>query len=125
MTPPTFAVRLSKALDICKRFDLQWACETSCANCLRLYWSTLVSATLSIPFLVCSCALCLLKLRVCGRARVCASTYRLGKVVGSLYDDGQQGGEVVLYTNDGTKEQEYCAGLGSCDFETGEVRMHG
>lgn len=44
------------------------------------------------------------------------------KVVGSLLDDGQEGGEITLSTNDGNKEQEYCAGLGTCDFSTGEVR---
>lgn len=28
---------------------------------------------------------------------------------------------MTLTTNDGDKEQEYCAGLGSCDFSTGQV----
>lgn len=48
------------------------------------------------------------------------------QVVPSLYDNGQpqqQGGGpmMTLYTNDGEKEQEYCAGLGTCDFRTGQV----
>lgn len=28
---------------------------------------------------------------------------------------------MTLHTNDGEKEQEYCAGLGTCDFRTGQV----
>ena len=28
---------------------------------------------------------------------------------------------MTLHTNDGEKEQEYCAGLGTCDFSTGQV----
>lgn len=43
------------------------------------------------------------------------------QVVASLYDGGQQGGSITLTTNDGNKEQEYCAGLGACDLDTGEV----
>ncbi|CAM9233744.1 unnamed protein product [Ectocarpus sp. 13 AM-2016] len=47
------------------------------------------------------------------------------QIVPSLFDDGQQQQEdeqpmMTLTTNDGDKEQEYCAGLGSCDFSTGQ-----
>lgn len=48
---------------------------------------------------------------------------RLGRkqVIGSLFDGGRPGGELEMLTNDGNKEQEYCAGLGTCDFFSGEV----
>lgn len=46
-----------------------------------------------------------------------------GQVIGSLFEGGKRGGEITLHTNDGNKEQEYCAGLGMCDFSTGEVRL--
>lgn len=45
------------------------------------------------------------------------------QVVASLYDGGVQSDAMMsLATNDGEKEQEYCAGLGTCDFDTGQVR---
>ncbi|CAM9185045.1 unnamed protein product [Discosporangium mesarthrocarpum] len=42
------------------------------------------------------------------------------QVIHSLLDADTPGGEMYLITNDGTKEQEYCAGLGTCSFLTGE-----
>eukprot|EP00904_Undaria_pinnatifida_P009613 jgi/Undpi1/5782/HiC_scaffold_2.g01056.m1 len=42
------------------------------------------------------------------------------KVVTSLFDGGEQTEGMTLRTNDGNKERDYCAGLGTCDFSTGQ-----